>query len=460
TTVYTTPGTYTVTLVAINGANRDTLVRNNYIFVPVSPIPDFSVNTQSGCETGNVFNFTNLTINGNTYTWDFGDGNFSSALNPSHTYASPGTYTVKLIANNSYGCTRVKTRTAYITVNPDPTANYTVNNITACDSNTVFQFSSAALGASSHQWIFSNGSTSTQINPAVTFGAYGTYGVTLVVTSAAGCSDTISNSNQITITPPVAPSVTVNSTNGCAPFAATFNSTTPNAASWMWSFGDGTTSNLEDPSHTYQQTGTYNVSLTVVTTTGCTTSVSLPNYITVNPAPVPSFTIGNTVSCAPVQTLFTNTSNGAVSYNWTFGNGTSSNIASPTANFTVSGNYDVTLTATSANGCTASITQQVNVTAHTITAFFTGNPTTGCAPLPVAFTGSSSPLATSWSWSFGDGNTSSLRNPSNTYNAIGNYNVTLVVTSAQGCKDTLIKNAYIKVVTDTAPYTVPDTMVV
>lgn len=460
TTVYTTPGTYTVTLVAINGASRDTLVRSNYIFVPVSPVPDFSVNTQSGCESGNVFNFTNLTVNGNTYTWDFGDGNFSSALNPSHTYASPGTYTVKLIATNSYGCTRVKTRTAYITVNPDPTANYTVNNTSACDSNTVFQFSSAAMGAATHQWIFSNGFTSSQINPAVTFGAYGTYGVTMIVTSAAGCSDTISSNSQISIAPPVAPVVTVNSTSGCAPFAAAFNSTTPSAASWLWSFGDGTTSNLENPNHTYQQPGTYSVSLSVITTTGCTTSVSLPNYITVNAAPIPSFTVGNTVSCAPVQTPFTNTSTGAVSYNWTFGNGTSSNSTSPTGTFTVSGNYDVTLTATSSNGCTASITQQVNVTAHDITAFFTGNPTMGCAPLPVTFAGSSSPLATSWSWSFGDGNTSTARNPSNTYNATGNYNVTLVVTSAQGCKDTLTKNAYIKVVTDTTPYVVPDTMVV
>jgi PKD repeat protein len=60
TTVYTSPGTYTVTLVAINGANRDTLVRSAYIFVPPSPIPDFSVNTQVGCETGNSFAFTNL----------------------------------------------------------------------------------------------------------------------------------------------------------------------------------------------------------------------------------------------------------------------------------------------------------------------------------------------------------------------------------------------------------------
>ena len=67
TTVYTAPGTYTVTLVAINGTNRDTLVRTSYIFVPPSPIPDFSVNTQVGCETGNSFTFTNLTVNGNTY---------------------------------------------------------------------------------------------------------------------------------------------------------------------------------------------------------------------------------------------------------------------------------------------------------------------------------------------------------------------------------------------------------
>jgi PKD repeat protein len=460
TTVYTSPGTYTVTLVAINGANRDTLVRSAYIFVPPSTIPDFSVNTQVGCETGNSFAFTNLTVNGSSYTWDFGDGTFSSALNPVHNYTAPGVYTVKLIANNTYGCSRVKTRTAYITVHPDPTSGFTVNSQSDCDSSTVFQFSSAAIGAVSHSWTFSNGTVSNQPNPSVAFGAYGTFGATLVVTSSAGCTDTMHQPNLITITQPTPPVVSVNSQNGCIPFNASFTSNTANAASWLWTFGDGSTSTSQNPSHTYQQSGSYDVTLTVVTVDGCTTSVSLPSYITVNASPVAAFTYSNTTGCSPVSVSFNNTSTGAVGYSWSFGVGSNSTVTSPSALYGTSGNYTVTLTATSANGCTATSSQQVAVTAHDITAFFTGNPTMGCAPLPVSFTGSSSPLATSWNWSFGDGSTSNLRNPPHTYTVTGNYNVSLVVTSAQGCKDTLVKNAYIKVVTDTAPYVVPDTMVV
>ena len=459
-TVYTSPGTYTVTLIAINGSSRDTMVMTNYIVVAPSPLPNFTVNTTTGCQTGNTFQFTNTTPGSNTYTWDFGDGNFSNALNPTHSYGSPGTYTVKLIATNSFGCTRILTQAALITIYPDPVANYTVNRQNACDSTTVFQFSSAALGATSHQWTFSNAYVTNQVNPAVVFGQYGSFGVTLVVTSANGCTDTITNNNLITIAPPVAPLVSVNSQSGCAPFNAQFNSTTPDAASWLWNFGDGNTATSEDPNHTYQQPGIYNVSLTVITNSGCTTSVSLPNYITVNAAPVPSFSVGNTVACSPVLVPFTNTTAGTNTYNWSFGNGSYATTSSASSSYATTGNYTVMLTATSPNGCSATASQQINVTAHTITAFFTGNPTTGCAPLPVNFTGASSPLASTWSWNFGNGSTSVLQSPSTTYNATGNYNVTLIVTSPQGCKDTLTKNAYIKVVADTAPYVVPDTMVV
>jgi len=462
TTVYLSPGAYTVTLVAINSVsgNTDTLFATNYITVLDDPIADFTAAPLSGCARNNNIAFTNLSANSNNYIWDFGDGSFSFQSNPVHSYVTPGTYTVKLIARNPYGCNDIKIRNAYITIYPNPPADFSVSQQSSCNTNEVFSFTCNTIGAIGWKWAFGDGATSTAQNPTHVYGVQGTFNVSLIVFNANGCSDTLVNPGYINIGPNLVPTFTVNSQTGCAPDTIDFTCTVPNATSWLWDFGDGTTSTLENPTHIYTASGNYTIILTVTTGVGCNGTVTLPGYITIDPIPVPAFTVNVPVGCSPHTTFFTNTSTNATTYLWSFGDGATSTDQVPFHTFADTGVYTVTLTAYSANGCSASVTHTAAVTVKSITASLTGTPRVGCAPLTVAFTGSATPAGVTWNWNFGDGNTGTGQTTSHTYNAIGNYIVSLVVTSALGCVDTITRNNFIRVVDDSTAYTVPDTILV
>lgn len=171
------------------------------------------------------------------------------------------------------------------------------------------------------------------------------------------------------------------------------------------------------------------------------------------PPPVASFTAGPTAGVAPLTVNFTNTSTGATSYSWNFGDGNISISANPSDTYTSAGIYTVTLTAIGAGG-TNSITK-VNYVVVTNppppTVGFTGSPTSGLAPLTVNFANSSSG-ATNYTWNFGDGNLSATANPAHTYTNAGPYTVTLTAIGAGGT-NSLTRANYI-VVTNLPPPTV------
>ena len=150
-------------------------------------------------------------------------------------------------------------------------------------------------------------------------------------------------------------------------------------------------------------------------------------------APVAGFTGTPTSGCVPLTVAFTDTSTGSpTSWSWTFGDGGTSTDKNPTHTYTVAGTYTVTLTATNARGSNvATRTNYITVSSVPV-ASFNGTPTSGPIPLTVVFTDASTGGPTSWSWDFGDGGTSTLRNPSHTYTVAGNYTVNLTVTNNCG----------------------------
>ncbi len=462
TTVYLTSGFYTVRLVAINSltGNRDTLTATNYINVVNNPTANFTATSLTGCVGNNAITFNNLSVSATSYIWDFGDGTFSTQANPTHSYTGTGVYTVKLIARNSFNCTSIHIQPSYITIVPNPAAAFTVNQQSSCDINQVFNFTCSTAGSIGWQWNFGDGNTSSLQNPTHVYGASGTYDVTLIVTNPGGCIDTLVQSAFINIGATLVPFFSVNSPTGCPPFNAIFNCNVPNATSWAWNFGDGTTSTIQNPSHLYSTPGSFTITLAVTTSSGCNGTVTLPGFIVVDQIPVPSFTVANPVGCDPHSTAFTNTSTNASTYLWNFGDGNTSTGFNPTNVFVAPGTYNVTLTAISANGCSASTTQNTAVTVNTFVGALNAGPRTGCAPLPVTFSGISTPTATSWQWNFGDGNTATGQNVNHTYTAIGNYTVTLIMTSPLGCIDTIVKPTHIRVYPDSVPYVVPDTILV
>ncbi|MCB9234611.1 MAG: choice-of-anchor L domain-containing protein [Bacteroidia bacterium] len=208
---------------------------------------------------------------------------------------------------------------------------------------------------------------------------------------------------------------------------------------WTWDFGDGGTASTANPQHTYTSAGTYTATLTVNTIDGCTDSYS--NTVTVNPLPTSSFTYSGV--CFGHPTLFTDNSSissGTITaWDWDFGDANTSTQQNPSYIYSAPGTYSVTLTTTSGNGCNNSFTQSITINPspqpdydalpvclNEVTNFI--NTTT----VPGGFVAGSF-------WNFDDGSTSVIESPTHTYAAPGTYNVTLVVTTGDGCIDSTTK---------------------
>ena len=222
---------------------------------------------------------------------------------------------------------------------------------------------------------------------------------------------------------------------GAAPLPVQFSDLSTGAVtSWSWSFGDGNTSSTASPSHTYALDGNYTVSLTVNGPGGPHTRTE-PAFVSVGlAAPVAEFVGTPLTGTAPLVVGFTNQSSGAVSAHlWSFGDGDTSSAANPSHTYATPGTYTVALTETGPGGSsTRTRTDYVVVLPPAPEAAFAADVQRGKGWLPVRFTDLSTGAVTGWSWSFGDGTSSTQRNPFHLYRRPGVYTVTLTVTGPGG----------------------------
>jgi PKD repeat protein len=308
----------------------------------------------------------------------------------------------------------------------------------------------------SQVWDFGDGTFSLlQDPPPHTYSSVGDYTIVLTVTNSDGCASTTSQVVHVY----ASPQVIIGAQNVCVGTAAQFTDLTVTAAGnpvvqWAWDFGDGSTDTLQSPTHLYAAAGIYTVSL-LATTPYCSNSGVL--QVTVEALPVAGFVPSDAYGCSPFNVSFANTSAGAVTQQWSFGDGATSNAFSPAHTYMNTGPSDTTFTVvlvvSTAFGCT-------DTTVSTITvASFTHNGIPGCAPLAVDFTNLSTG-ASAYAWSFGDGATSTAFQPSHTY--VNNTllqqvdTVTLVVTSPGGCSDTTTQTVVVYPTADLNFISLPD----
>jgi PKD repeat protein len=239
-------------------------------------------------------------------------------------------------------------------------------------------------------------------------------------------------------------------TSGNSPLNVTFtDKSTGSPTSWKWNFGDGTNSTVENPSHIYNNKGTYHVTLTVKNAIG-KDALTKYNYITVSDplkAPIANFSAFPKTGITPLKVLFTDKSTGIHnSWKWTFGDGHTSKDKNPVHIYSQEGKYNVSLTVSNAAGnntTTKSNYIVVNALKAPVAAF-NAYPRSGYAPLKVLFIDKSTGIHNSWKWTFGDGHTSKDKSPVHRYSKAGNYTVSLTVSNAAGNNTTTMSD-YIKV---------------
>ncbi|MDD4373952.1 MAG: PKD domain-containing protein [Bacteroidales bacterium] len=458
---YATSGAYFVTLTgtSMNGcSNTDEVM----LIVNPEPIAGFNASQTACTNEAMLFTDTSVTPNGviTEWLWDMGDGTVYTINNPNdrnitHQFVTPNQFLVSLTITDAAGCTDTHTQT--VVVQPGPVAMFTYS--ASCTGQPVL-FTDLSIpngGSDIVSWIWDfgdipsgNNNTSNLQNPAHTFVGempVGGYTVSLIVTNATGCSDTLSQQVLVEDSPLV--EIIPSETNICLTESILFSGVADNVVSWFWTFGDGNTSTLQNPTHTYLSAGTYNVNLSVVTAQGCTNDAS--TQVVVNHIPSAGFTTNSPVCLdSPIQ--FNNTSvspNGNIqTWIWDFGDGTTQTIQAPddpnvAYTYLQAGTFNVTLTVIDNVGCEDDFTRQVNVQNNPL-ANFTFEQT--CFGEPVMFTDLSSPNGGpdlfSWVWEFGDplsgtNNNSNLQNPSHQFTAPGIFNVSLTVTNTLGCTNTI-----------------------
>ncbi len=289
-----------------------------------------------------------------SWNWSFGDGSAGTGANATHIYNSPGTYTVCLTVVDASGvtCTSCQSVTAPSTAGCQ--AYYTSSQILG---TTIWNFTNQSQGNAPYfYWNFGDGSYSIVQNPSHTFSANGTYLVCLtIVDSIAGCTDTYCDSIV------VGGGILCNATFGyqTAPGATVFNANLQNVgATYVWDFGDSTSGTSSIITHVYTP-GTYVACLTVTTSNG-TTCTSCQ-----------TITVQGSAGCSSNFAIYPDTTQlhayiaynlatgtGAISYIWSWGDGTSSNTAYPSHTYASAGTYTICLTITDASGCTSNTCYQ------------------------------------------------------------------------------------------------------
>ncbi|MDX1683605.1 MAG: PKD domain-containing protein [Saprospiraceae bacterium] len=427
---YSTPGVYDVELEVSNNAGSDILTRRNYITVGDVPVPNFTTNV---ILDEVIFKDESIIYGSADYLWDFGDGNFSSEVNPTHTYELDGIYIVTLTLTSMCGSQSIQKSVEIIT---PPTAEFRSDTTELCSGTFITYTNLSSYNSNTFKWFFEGGDpeTSSKETPTIYYDSAGVFDVELIVTNKR-YRDLEKKANYIEV-----------DTQAVAEFSSDvdleslevqFTNETPNGRSFKWLFGDGEDSKKENPQHTYAKDSFYDV--TFITSNHCGVD-SIERTIQVGRLPEAGFQSDETDGCLPMTITFEDTSSENTTKRiWKFegGDPLSSTDESPTVSYNSVGQYKVTLIAINGIGNDTVIKEDyISIEDEPVSDFqFTRN------GYEIDFENESEG-ATDFEWDFGDGNTSDEESPTHTYAGDGEYNVVLIVSNSCGM-DTMEKEVSI-----------------
>jgi gliding motility-associated-like protein len=455
---YITPGKYYITLTVLF-TNGVTNVKLDSIIVHPKPVADFKSIDSIGCAS-HTANFISLssTATGTltNYQWDFGAGGVTGTNpTPNFTYGSASLYQVSLIVKNSWGCTsNAETKPQYIKVFSPPTAYFTPDQYYTCSNSLTVNFTNASTGGdptrNTYEWNFGDLSpVATTLNATHVYSGTGNYTAVLKVKLGNTCVSTYSRI--IYIGKPTATITSFPTTDVCVNTPINFIGIgSANSYYERWYFPDnGQTQYYGNVTHTFTNTGTFEVMLISVNAVGCADTVR--RNITVKSGPIIDFTpdLPN-AACIPHTLTFTNNTVGNdLKFAWNYGDGTPVDTINGNGNathqYTYFGTFPVTVYAkdtSTADGCFAYKTfyyiriYQPSVTLAVV-------PPSGCLPLPVVlnasvYNPSGTPIL-NYTWDFGDGtgiSTTTVPTNTHTYSTAGSFPATVTINMQGGCSYT------------------------
>jgi len=463
-----------------------------------SVVADFRADLQSGAEPVAVQFTDSSTGSPGEWYWDFGDGTHDTAENPLHIYTNPGIYSVSLSVTGPAG-SDMKTRLGYIKVSeapvstraqapvqtispqilslssptptdlstpvptesPVPTPTYTpaldtgksetdllhlltpsihadfMPSVTGGLVPLAVSFTDNSSGSpTGWSWDFGDGTSSDLPSPEHVYTTPGKYTIRLTVQGSQGSNTTMSTEPIEVALPPEA-SVRAQPRTGSAPLMVAFtDNSTGRVNSWLWTFGDGTSSEEKNPVHTYNRAGVYDVSLTISGPDGGA-NAAVPAMVSVTDLieqPVAMISADTTAGDAPLAVKFTDVSTGDVTTRtWDFGDGGSGAESEISHTYSKSGTYTARLTIKGPGG--ESQAEKNIVVAEPVStpkAEFSTDTVSGVVPLAVSFMDMSTGSISSWIWDFGDGTSSTETNPMHTYSSAGSYRAGLTVSGPGG----------------------------
>lgn len=364
---YPASGVY-LPLLILEDAGGCVIVIPNTQPVNIHPVPqaDFTQSQTVLCDTGTVA-FTNTSVSTvpvSGINWDFGLGLGTSLQNnPSFFFGNLGTYDVRLIVENLFGCADTIIKPGLVVIAEPPNAELSLSDTIGCAPFSVTFTDISIIGSStiaSRQW--ASGQTppafSSFPQPTFIYSQPGIYQSILQVTDQNGCTDSDTLALEV-LTPPLA-NFAADDSFGCAPKPIQFQTLTPGIVDWEWDFGDNTPKVfIDDPLHTYFADGTYTVTLAVTDVEGCRDTLVKPQYIKLD-HPTADFVISDSVICPGEPLTFSDLSisdTSLVGWTWQFGNGDLSAAQNPSYSYPASGLYGVSLKVEDFFGCEDSLSK-------------------------------------------------------------------------------------------------------
>ncbi|MBP7808083.1 MAG: PKD domain-containing protein [Bacteroidia bacterium] len=401
------------------------------ISITQMPSPTVSINSVTTCANS----FVNITANVSggspnyTYTWSQGVSTTSIAT------INASSSVITCTVTDSQGCKA--TGSAPITITP-VNADF-LFSLNPC--NGVITTTNTTTGANLYNWNFGDGFTSNAVSPSNTYSTSGTYSIVLIANTAAGCSDTI---YKVVTISSISQSI-FTSTNSICDSTVYLNNNSIGANTYLWNFGDGSTSSLSNPGqHVYSNSGTYTISL--ITNPGTSCADTAYQTISISKNVISQFNISSSPCTMSVSTI--NTSSFATTYLWDFGDGFTSTSNNSSHNYSSTGNYTIALIANPGTTCADTTYQPVTISGAPVALFsYIQDPCSGT----VTFTNNSI-NSTSYQWNFGGANTSNLTNPTFNFNKPGTYTVSLTAQPSFPCASTVTQTIVVSFMQVTANF--------